>query len=64
MNRRTIASICIALCGTLLTSAAAIAAQAPAAAQGPPATQKPMVSCTRGGLQFTINQYLAAQAKG
>jgi hypothetical protein len=23
-----------------------------------------MVSCTRGGLQFTINQYLAAQAKG
>ena len=58
------------------TFAAAPAAPASPAARGPAApqaarppgapgaTQKPMVSCQRGGLQYAVKLYLAAQAKG
>ncbi|MET0280598.1 MAG: hypothetical protein ABW278_05655 [Steroidobacteraceae bacterium] len=59
MKRHSFASLCLALCGTLLLPAFASAAE-----QGSAAAQKPMVSCTRGGLQHAVNLYLAAQAKG
>jgi hypothetical protein len=55
----TLASAALAHCSTLLLPVIGGAAE-----QGPQATQKPMVSCTRGGLQHTVNLYLAAQAKG
>jgi hypothetical protein len=52
----------LVLCGAMLVSAIGHAAQP--APQAPQAAQKPQVSCTRGGLQHTVNLYLAAQAKG
>ncbi len=76
MKRSKLTMACIALCGAMLAIAQGIAGQAQAprgggqAAQGqrgagaPGAAQRPMVSCQRGGLQFAVRQYLAAQAKG
>jgi hypothetical protein len=61
----------LALCGVALAPAMGLGAQAPAS--GPPlqsgqaavpATQRPVVSCSRGGLQTAINLYLEAQSKG
>jgi hypothetical protein len=49
---------------TLLATVSATAGQAPLGPPGPPATQRPMVSCTRGGMQHAVNLYLAGQAKG
>src|SRR6478609_4645656 len=69
VKRSRYVSACVSLAGVLLASAV-LAAQAPPAAtappgtQGQPATQRPMVSCVRGGLQYAVNLYLAAQAKG
>jgi hypothetical protein len=75
VNRSSFVSAFLAL--GALVSTLSQAAQAPAqpaapaqqaarppATQGPPATQKPMVSCVRGGLQYAVSLYLAAQAKG
>jgi hypothetical protein len=86
VNRTTLASSFVALCGAALISATAFAAAPagpPAGAPGAPpgvgggpaarpgtaiplsgATQKPMVSCSRIGLQYAAQQYLAGQAKG
>ena len=80
MRRSKLISACIALCGGLLAIAPGLAGQgqrgatpaAPGAVPpgagaprgGPGAAQRPMVSCQRGGLQFAVRQYLAAQAKG
>ncbi|MEO6080011.1 MAG: hypothetical protein ABIQ86_09565 [Steroidobacteraceae bacterium] len=75
MKRISLAFSILALCGATLISTAAFAA-APA---GPPpagapvrlpgvqssgATQKPMISCSRIGLQYAAQQYVAGQAKG
>ena len=59
MKRNSLVYSLLALCGALLPAIGQAAAP-----QGPPATQRPMVSCTRGGLQHAVNLYLAAQAKG
>jgi hypothetical protein len=70
MRHSAFARVGLALCGALLTAGIGHAAQPaqPAqprpAAEAPQATQKPQVSCTRGGLQHTVNLYLAAQEKG
>lgn len=64
MSRSILSRAGLALCGALLASTIAHAAAPAQQAEAPPATQKPMVSCTRGGLQHAVNLYLAAQAKG
>jgi len=60
-----------AVCGAVLAPALGLAGQAPPS--GPPLqmgqaavapTQRPMVSCSRGGIQTAINLYLDAQSKG
>jgi hypothetical protein len=61
----------LAFLGAAVAPALALAGQAPPS--GPPLqsgqaavppTQKPMVSCSRGGIQTAINLYLEAQSKG
>jgi hypothetical protein len=75
VKRTSLASSFVALCGAALLSATAFAAApaGPPPAGGPTrppgvassgATQKPMISCSRMGLQYAAQQYLAGQAKG
>ena len=73
MKSSNLINACVAICGAMLITAPGLAGQAPpgaAPAQGqrgapaPGATQRPMVSCQRGGLQYAVKLYLAAQAKG
>ena len=66
--KRTLVNACLVLCGVLLVPVCG-QAQAPSGQPARPpgmpgATQKPMVSCQRGGLQYAVRLYLAAQAKG
>jgi hypothetical protein len=71
VNRSRILPACVGVLGALLVPALQ-AAQAPQAPRTPlqngqapvAATQRPMVSCSRGGLQTAINLYLEAQGKG
>ena len=72
MKRSRIIPVCVSLVGAMLAPALSQAAQAPQAPRTPlqngqapvAATQRPMVSCSRGGLQTAINLYLEAQGKG
>ena len=71
MNRSRILPACVSVLGALVAHVLP-AAQAPQAPRTPlqngqapvAATQRPMVSCSRGGLQTAINLYLEAQGKG
>ncbi|MEP7311898.1 MAG: hypothetical protein ABI859_04910 [Pseudomonadota bacterium] len=71
MKRNSRVYSLLMLCGAVVTSTIGLAGQAPPS--GPPlqsgqaavaATQRPVVSCSRGGIQTAINLYLEAQSKG
>lgn len=72
MKRMALGVSLLALCSGMFAAAPAMAGQAAPAAgprlqngQAPVAlTQRPMISCTRGGLQHAINLYLEAQRRG
>jgi hypothetical protein len=63
MKRKTLSCI-VTVCGAMLAAVSGHAGQAPRGAPAPQAAQRPMVSCQRGGLQYAVRLYLAAQAKG
>lgn len=71
MKRSRLIRVGLALCGAMLVLTTGVFGQVPPGAGGaagrgaaPQATQHPMVSCQRGGLQYAVRLYLAAQAKG